>query len=93
MEWRVIEVIYVRTTGHYLVILRASALKMIAEVSSGYPVKSGDILYPVMNALYLLNNNVNLHLKVISASAYSATQWNVLKNNQDRQTTDIARNI
>lgn len=79
MEWLVIDVIYLRTTGHHRLILRASALKMMAEVTSKYLIQPGDILYPVMDAMYQINKNEKQCLKVISASAFSAAQCNVLK--------------
>lgn len=52
MEWRVIDVIYLRTTERYGLVLHASALKMMAEVTSEYIIQPGDILYPVMDAMY-----------------------------------------
>lgn len=79
MEWLVIDVIYLRTTGRNWLILQGSTLKMMAEVTSEHPIKSGDILYPVTDAMYLINRNANQRLKVISASAFSATQWGFLK--------------
>jgi|GEM_PF-1438823 Polymyxin resistance protein PmrD. len=79
MEWLVINVIYLRATGLYVLILHAASLKMIAEVYSEVPVQVGDILYPVRDAIYLINKNESQCLKVISASEFSATQWRFLK--------------
>lgn len=46
MEWLIIDVIYLRTTECYMLILRSESLKMMAEVISETPVQPGDILYP-----------------------------------------------
>ncbi|AYU97908.1 hypothetical protein EEI76_23115 (plasmid) [Enterobacter cloacae] len=50
--------------------------------------QAGDILYPVRDAIYVINKNENQRLKVTSASAFSATHWRFLKGY-----TKIGRNI
>ncbi|HHL2713145.1 TPA: polymyxin B resistance protein pmrD [Yersinia enterocolitica] len=89
MEWLVIDVIYLRTTERYGLVLHASALKMMAEVTSEYIIQPGDILYPVMDAMYQINKNEKQCLKVINASAFSATQWNFLKRLSGHQTVAV----
>ncbi|EBV2813025.1 hypothetical protein CCO57_21355 [Salmonella enterica subsp. indica serovar Marseille] len=42
-------------------------------------VHVGDVLYPVMDAEYLINKNKSKRLVFISASSFSATYWNHLK--------------
>lgn len=79
MEWLVIDVIYLKKKGSYVLILCAGGLNMMAEVNSAHPVHPGDILYPVVNAMYLINKNENQSLKVISASAFSVPYWRLLK--------------
>ncbi|APV90387.1 polymyxin B resistance protein pmrD [Salmonella enterica] len=79
MEWLVIDVIYLDKTSHYMLILHAGTLKMMSEITSQSPIQPGDILYPVSDAMYLINKKENQRLKVISASAFSATQWCFLK--------------
>lgn len=79
MEWLIIDVIYLRTTECYMLILRSKSLKMMAEVISETPVQPGDILYPVRDAIYLINKNENQPAKAISASEFSATRWRFLK--------------
>ncbi|NWK85875.1 hypothetical protein FE241_00915 [Raoultella terrigena] len=79
MEWLVIDVIYLGKTSHYMLILHAGTLKMMSEITSKSPIQPGDILYPVSNAMYLINKNENQRLKVTSASAFSSTQWCFLK--------------
>lgn len=73
MEWLVVDVIYLRGTKNYALILHSSPLKMIVEVTSEYSVAPGDMLYPVMDAMYLINRNENQCLKVICASKFSLT--------------------
>ena len=79
MEWLVIGVIYLGKASRYMLILHAGTLKMMSEVSSKSLIQPGDILYPVSDAVYLINKNENQRLKITSASAFSATQWCFLK--------------
>ena len=79
MEWLVIGVIYLGKASRYMLILHAGTLKMMSEVSSKSLIQPGDILYPVSDAVYLINKNENQRLKITSASAFSATQWCSLK--------------
>ena len=79
MEWLVIGVIYLGKASRYMLILHAGTLKMMSEVSSKPLIQPGDILYPVSDAVYLINKNENQRLKITSASAFSATQWRFLK--------------
>ena len=51
MEWLVSGAVYLRTAGAWALILLASSLKMMAEVSSEAPIQAGDILYPVRDAI------------------------------------------
>ena len=79
MDWLVIEVLYLRATGTYALVVQGGLLlKMQAEVSSVFPVQRGDILSPVQNAVYLLNGDPGQCVSIISASAFSATSWRVL---------------
>lgn len=43
MEWLVIDIVYLRERGICILVLRASSLKMMAEVSSEVSVQVGDI--------------------------------------------------
>lgn len=80
MEWLVIEVFYTGTKGCYVLILDASSIQLMAEVSYEVPVQTGDILYPVRDAVYLINKDENHSLKVISVSSFSATNLRLLKS-------------
>ncbi|MGQ4771190.1 hypothetical protein ACSQPT_003415 [Citrobacter freundii] len=51
----------------------------MSEVTSKSLIQPGNILYPVSDAMYLINKNENQRLKSTSASAFSATQWCFLK--------------
>lgn len=58
MEWLVIDVIYPGKASHYMLILHAGTLKMMSEITSKPPIQQGDILYPVSDAMYLINKSV-----------------------------------
>lgn len=79
MGWLVIDVIYLGEASRYMLILHAGTLKMMSKVTSKSLIQPGDILYPVSDAMYLINKNENQRLKITSASAFSATQWCFLK--------------
>lgn len=79
MEWLVTDVVYLKNTKNCALILHGGPLKMIAEVTTDFPVHPGDILYPVRDALYLINKTENQHVKAISAVVFSVTHWHFLK--------------
>lgn len=85
MEWLVIDVIYLKLNESYMLTLQTSSLKMIAEAISESAVHAGDILYPVMDAEYLINKNEAQRLVFISASSFSATHWDHLKASKKYQ--------
>ncbi|HAT7732871.1 TPA: polymyxin B resistance protein pmrD [Enterobacter cloacae] len=93
MEWLVIDTVYLRSTKAWVLILHASSLKMTAEVSSEVNIHAGDILYPVIYAIYLINKNENQRLKVTSASAFSATQWRFLKRLYENRTASLFHRV
>ncbi|EBQ8602444.1 polymyxin B resistance protein pmrD [Salmonella enterica] len=79
MEWLVIDVIYIKSTKHHILTLHAASLKMVAEVLTEFPLNTGDVLYPVRDAEYLINKKEFQRLKFLSASSFSVTLWNSLK--------------
>ncbi|HAT2607241.1 TPA: polymyxin B resistance protein pmrD [Kluyvera intermedia] len=79
MGWLVIDVIYLGEASRYMLILHAGILKIMPGGTSKSLIQPGDILYPVSDAMYLINKNENQRLKITSASAFSATQWCFLK--------------
>lgn len=82
MEWLVLDVIYLRSTGCYALSLQSGRLKMLAEVSSSSPIQPGDRLYPVNNAGYLINSDKERMLTAISAVEFSANKWRLLKKTE-----------
>lgn len=85
MEWLVIDVVYLKKQKNYALILHGGPLKMIAEVTTDFPVQPGDSLYPVRDAIYLINKIEHQHVKAISAVAFSATHWCFLKKQAARR--------
>lgn len=79
MEWYVIDFICLKSPGCYVLALKSGELKMLAKVLSCSPVYSGDSLYPVKDAIYLVNRDKNRRLKVLKASGFCMAQWEKLK--------------
>lgn len=80
MEWLVEDVVFLETTGIYLLRLCAGSLRMMAEASCDSGLFPGEKLYPVRDAIYLVNREKNRRLRVHSASGFSATAWLSKKN-------------
>ena len=93
MEWLVIDVFYLNIPRHYMLILHAGALKMIAKVISKTPIQPQDMLYPVRDAMYLINKNEQQRLKVTVAYAFSAKQWCFLKRLSECQPASIIQTV
>lgn len=86
MEWLVIDAVFLKSTGCYtLILLHASLLKIIAEVTSEIPVLPGDILCPVRNSICLINKNTRFPVMVCSAVVFSVTHWRFLNRLASRQ--------
>ena len=79
MIWLVIDSLYIKHSGNYFIIIQTSEIKLLAEVFSFTPVLKGDILYPIDNAPYLINEQPNKLLRSISAVKYSHILWLILK--------------
>ncbi|MCM7773467.1 polymyxin B resistance protein pmrD [Enterobacter asburiae] len=90
MEWLVTDVVYLKKTKNYALVLHGGPLKMIAEVTTDFPVQPGDILYPVRDALYLINKTEDQHAKAISAVVFSATHWRFIKKKRGRRRVTVA---
>ncbi|MGN7915569.1 hypothetical protein [Enterobacter sp. 22466] len=63
MEWLVIDVVYLKKQKNYALILHGGPLKMIAEVTTDFPVQPGDSLYPVRDAINPLINDLCLFIE------------------------------
>lgn len=81
MLWSVEKSVKLNHCHRYALILKSSYLKMIAEVITTKQILESDIIYPVENALYLINNETNNTLKVVHATVYSAEKWIALIKN------------
>ena len=71
MTWDVLKVLCRSDNGHYIIVAQCDNIKIIAEVYCFYKVKRGDILLPFENSRYLINNNSENVLEIISASEFS----------------------
>lgn len=80
MLWSVEASVQLNERGKYLLIIYSAPLKMIAEVLTSTLISNNDILCPVENALYTINNQPNNKLKVVYAIEYSAKKWKSIIN-------------
>lgn len=80
MEWLIEDVVFLEIAGVYLLRLYAGSLRIMAEASCDSGLFPGEKLYPVRDAIYLVNREKNRRLKVHSASGFSATAWLSKKN-------------
>lgn len=78
MIWRVITAVYLGARGYYGLSLITGELHILAVVNASVPPHSGDILYPLRDALYRINHTPDHTLKVLSATQYSDTRWECL---------------
>lgn len=78
MLWSVEKSVKLNNCHGYALILNCSYLKMIVEVLTTKQILKSDIIYPIENALYLINNQANDTLKVVHATEYSAKNWSAL---------------
>ncbi|WP_239043481.1 hypothetical protein [Citrobacter freundii] len=80
MLWSVEASVKLNERGRYLLIIHSAPLKMIVEVLSSTLVLNNDILCPIENALYAINNQPMNKLKVVYAIEYSAKKWKSIIN-------------
>lgn len=85
MQWLVNDVFRQDKSSHYMLDLHADSLRVIAKATSRFPVKAGDVWYPVENAMYLINKKETKRLKANRASPYSSVQWHSLLNSRNRE--------
>ncbi|ECX2001988.1 hypothetical protein [Citrobacter braakii] len=78
MLWSVGKSVRLNHCHRYALILNSSYLKMIVEVLTTKQILKSDIIYPVEDALYLINNKKNDTLIVVYATEYSAKKWSAL---------------
>lgn len=76
MEWWVKKVQSSKQTQDYCAVLQSAPLMVIAEITTRQcALQCGDKLTPLANALYCLNDNPALTLKVIKATHFSSERW------------------
>jgi signal transduction protein PmrD len=76
MEWWVKKVQSSKETQDYCAVLQSAHLMVIAEITTRQcALQCGDKLTPLANALYCLNDNPALTLKVIKATHFSSERW------------------
>jgi len=80
MLWSVESSVQLNERGRYILIICSAPLKMIAEVLSSTLISKNDILCPIENALYTVNDQPNNTLKVVYAIEYSAKKWKAIIN-------------
>lgn len=83
MIWSVERSVRLSDCCRYALILNSSYLKMIVVVLTTKQILKGDIICPIENASYIINNQANDILKVKYAIEYSTNKWNALiKSNE-----------
>ncbi|HFI5639161.1 TPA: histidine kinase [Raoultella planticola] len=76
MEWWVKKVQSSKQPQDYCAVLQSAHLMVIAEITTRQcALQCGDKLTPLANALYCLNDNPALTLKVIKAMHFSSERW------------------
>lgn len=66
-----IESVYVRSLCCYQLVVQGGGLKMQIEAVCASPVYPGDTLYPIQNAIYLVNRDLKSMLKVAAANPFT----------------------
>lgn len=78
MLWSVEKSVKLSDNGRYALILNSLPLRMIAEVLTTKQILKSDIICPIEDALYIINNQQSDTLKVVYATEYSANKWSDL---------------
>ena len=79
MEWLVLKSLYLRGPRQYAVVLQSNGLNMLCLAMSSYPLEEGDVIYPVRDALYLINKDERKLVRVTQASKFTEHQWKLTK--------------
>lgn len=80
MLWSVETSVRLNDRDRYALIVYSTPLRMIVEVSTTAPIVKNDLLYPIENALYVINKKTDSTLKVLYAIEYSPQKWNAMTN-------------
>lgn len=81
MEWWIKKLREDPTSTHTRVVLQSGQLTIIAELTlCCRRLQEGDKLTPLANALYSINGDKNITVKVINATHFSAERWTAADN-------------
>ncbi|HHT2664622.1 TPA: hypothetical protein ACTYSP_004303 [Citrobacter freundii] len=80
MLWSVEKSVRLNDRDRFALIVYSAPLKMIVEVSTTATILKNDLLYPIENALYIINKRKSDKLKVLYAIEYSHQKWNAMIN-------------
>lgn len=81
MEWWIKKLRETLTSTHSHAVLQSGQLTIIAELTScGRRLQEGDKLTPLADALYCINNDKALTVKVLNATHFSADRWAAIVN-------------
>ncbi|MEQ4739911.1 histidine kinase [Klebsiella michiganensis] len=81
MEWWIKKLREASTSTHTHAVLQSGQLTIIAELTScGRRLQEGDKLTQLANALYCINDNKSITLKVLNATHFSAERWGAIAN-------------
>jgi signal transduction protein PmrD len=76
MEWWIKKLRETPTATHTCAILQSGQLTIIAELTPcGRRLQEGDKLTPLANALYCINGDKSITVKVLNATHFSTERW------------------
>lgn len=77
MEWHVKKSCCLKKAGRLYIVLSDSSgsLKMLAEVNTSLRVRPGDLLSPLRDAQYCVNQDKSRVIKIIEARRYLCDEW------------------
>lgn len=84
MKWHVVDVLVLnQCSNKYALILNGDQIiTLFAQTWSPIAIKSGDILYPVLDAKYCVNRDRSKEIKVTNVSKFCLKQWELLREKQ-----------
>ncbi|EMX9092412.1 histidine kinase [Klebsiella oxytoca] len=81
MEWWIKKLREAATSIHTWAVLQSGQLTIVAELTPcARRLQEGDKLTPLADALYCINNDKTLTVKVLNATHFSADRWAAIVN-------------
>ncbi|ARI09407.1 histidine kinase [Klebsiella grimontii] len=81
MEWWIKKIHENSTSTPTHAVLQSGQLTIIAELTPcGRRLQEGDKLTPLANALYCINGDKSITIKVLNATHFSAERWGAIVN-------------